>query len=157
MTRLLFRWSETRRCFIAIAVQLFFGKFQENQEALELNGTHWLLFTVCVNLLDQHINTTQSSSGSIDSGEETGLEVNEETTKYMLMSCHQNSEHYHNNKGSLRIHENVTDLQYFEQTALHLVMNYIHDEINNLFRTTHFRVLSSNLLSKTQILQQTKA
>jgi hypothetical protein len=44
-----------------------------------------------VNLLSDNIDTIDKHKGTLtDASKETGVEVNMEKTKYMLLSCHQN-------------------------------------------------------------------
>jgi len=60
---------------------------QVNQDGLKLNGTHQVL--VCaddVNTLGGSIHTTKKNTDTIVVGsKETGLEVNADKTKYMVM------------------------------------------------------------------------
>jgi hypothetical protein len=58
------------------------------------NGlTHQLLvYADDVNLLGDNVATTKKNTETlIDASKEIGLEVNTEKTKYILLSCHQNS------------------------------------------------------------------
>jgi hypothetical protein len=59
-------------------------RVQENQEGLNLNGTHQLLSYVDVfNIVAENIDTIQKNNEALlDSGKEVGLEVNPEKTKY---------------------------------------------------------------------------
>jgi hypothetical protein len=69
-------------------------KVQENQVGMELNGTRQLLvYAGDVNLLDSSINTIKENPKTIlDATMYTGLEINAEKTKRMIMSRHSNSE-----------------------------------------------------------------
>ena len=64
-----------------------------NQDGLKLNGTHQLLvYADDVNILGGRVQTIQKNAeGLIVASKETGLEVNSDNTKYMVMSRDQNA------------------------------------------------------------------
>jgi hypothetical protein len=76
---------------------------------LKLNGTHQLLvYADDVNLLEDNIDTIKKNTETlIDPSKEVGLEVNPEKTKYMLLSCHENSDQNHNITIGNRLHSRV--------------------------------------------------
>jgi hypothetical protein len=80
---------------------------------LQLNETYQLL--VCaddMNLLDDNIDIIKKSIVSlIDVNKEVGLEVNAEKTKYILLSCNQNSGQTHAIKIANRSFENVVQFK----------------------------------------------
>jgi hypothetical protein len=66
---------------------------------LKLNGTQQLLvYADDVNLLGNNTDTIKKNTESTDASKEVGLEVNTEKTKYMLLSCQQNSRQNHDMK-----------------------------------------------------------
>jgi hypothetical protein len=60
---------------------------------LEINGTHQLLvYADDVNLLGDSVNTIKKNSETfLGTSMNTGIEINTEKTKYMIMSRHPNS------------------------------------------------------------------
>jgi hypothetical protein len=68
-------------------------RIQANQRGLKLNGTHQLLvYPDDVNILGGSIHIIRKSTEALlIASKETGLEVNAEKTKYMVMSRDQNA------------------------------------------------------------------
>jgi hypothetical protein len=67
---------------------------------LKLNDTHQLLFNAdIVNILECSVHTVEKITESlVDSNQEIGLQVNAETTKYMVMFRDQNAGKSRNTK-----------------------------------------------------------
>jgi hypothetical protein len=62
-------------------------KVQVNKDGLKLNGTHQLLVYEDINILGGSIHTIKRNLGAlVVAGKETGLEVNADKTKCMVMS-----------------------------------------------------------------------
>jgi hypothetical protein len=101
-------------------------KVQENEVSLELNGTHQLLvYADVVNLLADSIK--ENTETFLEASREVGLEINAESTKYMIMSCHQNFGHNQNIRIANELSENVAKFKYLGMTLTN--QNEIHDEI----------------------------
>jgi hypothetical protein len=68
-------------------------KVQENQVCLQFTGTHQLLvYADDVNLFGDSVNTIKEHTETLlQASRDIGLEINEEITKYMIMSRHPNS------------------------------------------------------------------
>jgi hypothetical protein len=66
---------------------------QVNQDGLKLYGTHQLVFYADdVNMLGGSVhNVKESAEASVVASKETGLEVNADKSKYMVMSRDQNA------------------------------------------------------------------
>jgi len=63
-------------------------RIQVNQDGLQLDGTHQLLvYADDVNILGGSIHTVQNNTEALlVASKETGIEVNADKTKYMVMS-----------------------------------------------------------------------
>jgi hypothetical protein len=75
------------------ALEYAIRKVKENQVGLELNGTHHLLVSADdINLLGSNkYHKREHRKTLLDASRDVGLEINAEKTKYVIMSCHQNS------------------------------------------------------------------
>ena len=73
---------------------------QVNQDGLKLNGTHQFLVHVDnIYILEGSVRTVQENAEAfVIASKETGLEVNADKTKYMVMSRYQNAGRSHNVK-----------------------------------------------------------
>jgi hypothetical protein len=105
-------------------------KVQANQVGLELNGTHQLF--VCgddINVLGDSIsNMKENTEILIEVSRDTGLEINAEKTKYMIMSHHPNSGQNQNIRIANEVFENVAKFKYLGTVLAN--QNDIHDELN---------------------------
>jgi len=75
-------------------------RVQVNQDGLKLNGTHQLLvYADDVDILGGSVHTVKDNAEAlIVASKETGLEVNADKTKYMVMSRDQNAGQSHSMK-----------------------------------------------------------
>jgi hypothetical protein len=89
--------------------------FQANQKGLKLNGTHQLLvYADDVNVLGGSVHTTKKNTeASVVASNDTGLEINAEETKNMVVSRYQNAGRSHNIKTDNKSCENVKTVQIF--------------------------------------------
>jgi hypothetical protein len=83
----------------------------------------------------------------IDANKKVGLEVNEEETKYMLLSWHQNAGQNHYLKIDNRSFENVAQLRYLENTMIQEEINRRLNSGNAYCHSVQY-FSSSCLLSK---------
>jgi hypothetical protein len=89
-------------------------RVQENQEGLKLNGTHQLsAYADDVNIAGGKPRYyKENTEASLNASKETGIEVNPEKTKCMLMSRSQNIEQKHSIKIANRFFEDVAKFTY---------------------------------------------
>ena len=82
------------------ALEYAIRRIQVNQDGLQLNGTHQLLvYADDVNILGGNMHTTKKNAEAIViASKETGLEINADNTKYMVMSRDQNAGRSYNIK-----------------------------------------------------------
>jgi hypothetical protein len=100
------------------ALEYAIRRVQANQEGLKSNGTHQLLvYADAVNILGGSIHSIQKNAEDlVIASEEIGLEVNDEKTKYMVMSRNQNAGHNHNIKIDYKSFERVEKFKYLGAT-----------------------------------------
>jgi hypothetical protein len=83
---------------------------------------------------------------------DTGLEINAEKTKYMIMSRHPNSGQYQNIRVANESSENVAKFKYLGTTLTN--QNDIHDDIKSTLHSVNAcyysvrNLVSSRLISK---------
>jgi len=75
------------------ALEYGIRRVQVYQDGLKLNGTHQLVvYADDVNVVVGSVHTKQENTGPlVVAGRETGLEVNADKTKYMVISRHRNA------------------------------------------------------------------
>jgi len=121
---------------------------------LKLNGTHQLLVYVDdTNILGGSIQPIKKNTVALLlTSKETGLEVNADKTKYMVMSRDQNAGRRHNTKIGNSSFERVEGFKYLGTTITY--QNCIQEEIKSRLKSGNAghhsvqNLLSSSLLSK---------
>jgi len=127
---------------------------QVNQDGLKLNGTHRLLVHADdVNTSGGSVHTVkQNAEALVVASKETGLEVNADKTKYMVMSRDQNVGRSHKMKTDNRSFEMVEEFKYLGTTLTN--QNSIQEEIKSKPKSENAcyhlvqNLLSSSLLPK---------
>jgi hypothetical protein len=121
---------------------------------LKLNGTHHFLFYVDdVSILSGSVHTVKKNTKAlVSASKETGLEVNADKTKYMVMSRDQRAGQSRDIKIDNSSFERVEQFEYLGTTIMN--QNSIQEEIKSRLKSRNAcyhsvqNLLSSNLLTK---------
>jgi len=128
-------------------------RVQVNQDGLKLNCTHQLLVYADVNTLGGRVHTIKKNAEAlIMANKESGLDVNADKTKHMVMSQAQNAGLSHNIKIDNSSSARVKDFKYLGTTVTN--QNSIQEEIKSRLKSKNAyyysvqNLLSSNSLPK---------
>jgi len=113
------------------ALEYAIRKVLVNQNGLKLNGTHQLLVNADdVNILGGSIHTLKANKEAfIVASKETGLEVNADNTKYMVMFRDQNAGRSHSMKTDNSAFERVEEFRYLGTNLMNQIS--IQEEIKS--------------------------
>ena len=120
---------------------------QVNQGGLKLNDTHQiLLYADDVNITGGRVHITKKKRDHLlVSGKETGLEVNADKTKYIVMSRDQNAGRSHNIKIDNSFFERQEQFKYLRNS---MYQNSIQEEVKSRLKSENTCYnLVQNLLS----------
>ena len=117
------------------ALKYAISRVQVNQDGLKLNGTYQLLvYADDVNMLGGGVHIVKEKAEAlVVASKETGLEVNADKTKYMIMSRDQNAGQSHNMKIDNRSFEMVVELKNLGTTLTN--QNSIQEEIKSRLKS----------------------
>ena len=129
-------------------------RVQVNQDGLKLNDTHQLLvYAGDVNILGGNVRTIKKNTEILVlARKETGLEVNVDKTKYMVMSRDQNAGRSHSIKRDDSSFERTEEFKYLGKTLTN--QHSVQEEIKSRPKSGNAccnsvqNLLSSSLLSK---------
>jgi hypothetical protein len=131
-------------------------RVQVNQDGLKLNGIHQLLaYADDVNILGESVHTVlvqENAEALVVATKETGIAVNADKTKCMVMSRYQNVGRSHSMKTGNSSVERVEEFKYLGTTLTD--QNSIQEEIKSRLKLGNAcyhwvqNLLSSSLLSK---------
>ena len=93
---------------------------QVNQDGLKLNGTEFLDYADEINVLGESVSTVRKNTYPLlVAHKETGLEVNTDKSKYVVISRDQNAGRIHRLKSDSISLERVEHLRYFGTNLTH--------------------------------------
>jgi hypothetical protein len=136
------------------AIEYNIKRVQVIRDGLKLNGTHEVLvYADDVNMLEGSVHTVKENAEAlVGASKETGLEVNANKSKYMVMSREQNAGRNRNNKIDNSSFEKVEEFKYLRTTLTN--QNSIHEQIKSRLKSGNAcyhsvqNILSSSLLTK---------
>jgi hypothetical protein len=113
------------------ALECAITRVRVHQDGLKLNGTHQLLvYADDVNILGGSVHTVKENAKALlVASKETGLEVNADKTKYLVMSRKQNVRQSQSMKIDNCSFERVEELKYLGTTSTN--QNSVQDEIKS--------------------------
>jgi hypothetical protein len=134
-------------------------RIQVNQDDVKINGAHQLsVYTDYVNILGGSVHTVKGKAVAlvvtvVVASKDSGLEVNADKTKYMVMSAEQLAGQHHSMMTGDRSFERAEQFRCLETTLKN--PNYMQEEIKSSLKSGNSccrsvqNLLSSSLLSKT--------
>ena len=110
--------------FFNFALEDAIRRVQVNQDGLKLNGTHQLLaYDDDVNILGGSIHALKGNAETLVAAtRETGVEINSDKTKYMVISRDQNAGRIHSVRFDNRTFEMVEDFKYLGTTLTNEIL-----------------------------------
>jgi len=140
--------------FINFVFEYTIRRVQVNQDGLKLYGTHQpLVYADDVNILGGSVHTVKENAEAlIVASKETGLEVNVDKTKYMIMSRNQKARQSHSMKIDNSSFGRVEELKYLGTAITN--QNFIQEKIKSILKSGNAcyhlvqNLLSSSLLSR---------
>ena len=109
------------------ALEYVIRRNQVNQDGLNLSGKYQLMVYADVNILGRSVHAVKENAEAlVVASKEIGLEVNDDKTKYMVMSQDQNAGQSHIIKIDNISFERVEEFRYMGTTLTH--QNYIQEE-----------------------------
>jgi hypothetical protein len=105
------------------ALQYAIKRTQVNQEGLQLNGIHQLLFYADVHIIGGSVHTIKKNAEAlVAASKENGLEVNAYKTRYMVMSQDQDAGQSHSIKTDNSSFERVEGFKYLGKTFTNQIL-----------------------------------
>jgi len=129
------------------ALEYAIRRVQANQDGLKLNGTHQLLvYADDVNILGGSVHTVKENAEAlVVASKETGLEVNADKTKYMVMSRDQNEGQSQNIKIDNSSFGRVEEFKYLGTTLTN--QSSIQGEIKSRLKSGNVAIIWCRILS----------